>query len=158
MEKNINEKYILTQEEFFRLCILDNYEAKQEISSYVRCKICKLFLEEPLYCITCNSTVCKNCHKKCNSNLHSSRHIKTILENIKFKCSYDFNGCNKELDYMELIQHIQICNKKTNEKFPKNIFQNLNNNNNIDKNYKFSEEDFDLKSNLFFFYGEKNEN
>lgn len=146
MEKNNR----LDKEEFFRLCMVENYDAKLEICSYVRCKRCRDFLGEPLYCITCNSTVCKKCHKNCGGSLHVSRHLRTILEDIRFKCKFDFNGCKKELNYFDLGDHISKCPKKTDEVYLQN-----NNGNSSSVNYKFYDENFDMQSNPFFFDAEK---
>jgi hypothetical protein len=148
MEKNIS----ITQEDFFNLCNLNNNEAKKEIMLYVRCKSCSIFLEEPLYCIKCNSIICRNCHKNCNNILQKSRHIETIIENVNFKCLYYLNGCEKQLNYIELLKHINKCNKKPVVDFSENL-------KNIKKNYsEFFENNlnYSKNDNLFFFNIEKN--
>ena len=144
MEKNIS----LTQDEFFKLCNLNNNEAIKEIMSYVRCKSCRIFLEEPLYCIKCDLITCKNCHKKnCGNIPQKSRHIETIIENVNFKCLYYSKGCDKEKNYFELLKHINKCNKKPEENFIKSQQDPKKEINYMSKNY---EENFDIKDNLFF--------
>ena len=90
----------------------DNFKL---IELNVICSICNGIVVSPVQCLECENCFCELCIEKwkeksenscpfrCkNPKFKSSRLIKNILSNIKFKCQ---NGCNQEIPYLELEDH-----------------------------------------------------
>lgn len=92
----------------------------KEIEAYIRCSICKKILAEPKMCISCMKNLCYKCHKSnCNHELIISRHLKSILEHINFKCK--FCEDNVSYDYFKFTKHlIENCKQFGNKLNQKN--------------------------------------
>lgn len=108
-----------------------------EILSYLKCSYCSKVMLDPRMCLSCNKKLCKKCHKlNCNHALVLSRHLKSILENLKLKCKYYQNGCddNTEFNFFTLKNHSENClsykqayEQKVKEHFNENINKLKNN-------------------------------
>lgn len=90
----------------------EDLEKIKDILSYLKCNKCNDLMIEPKMCVSCSLQLCNKCHKSnCNHELIVSRHLKSILENKKFKCKYRENGCNEPatFDYFSLKRHAEVC-------------------------------------------------
>lgn len=88
----------------------------------MKCKICFNILVNPHDCDQCGNTFCYNCinslvqnNKPCpfkceNYSIKpSSLVITTFLSNLKFYCLNKENGCDKQLDYLQVLSHDKEC-------------------------------------------------
>lgn len=88
---------------------LEKYKI-EEYLIYLKCSKCLDLMLEPKTCITCSKVLCSKCHKSnCNHPLITSRHIKSILENMYFKCKYNKDGCIATMNYLGLKRHAEAC-------------------------------------------------
>jgi hypothetical protein len=79
-----------------------------EYLPFLRCYKCMDVMIEPKSCSTCNLNLCPKCHKQtCSHQLTQSRHLKSILEGLTFKCKN--KGCTKSLKYHEIRPHLLTC-------------------------------------------------
>jgi hypothetical protein len=89
---------------------------------YLLCMLCKNTLWVPEKCRGCNTHFCKFCiefHrlKTKNCPMCGFEYIRTIadhflnedLNSLKVKCIYNFNGCNKIMDYQSVRSHEEEC-------------------------------------------------
>ena len=109
MEDYINEKTIIKN---------DIYKS---LKDNIYCPSCKKIMIEPVMCLGCQNTFCKNClnklnkkGKKCPNGCANPTITDVILKNnfitkLKFKCIKD---CGKELSFDELINHYNSTCKK----------------------------------------------
>ena len=93
-----------------------NKDNLKQIESSAVCSICSGIVIEPVQCLLCENSFCKNCLEdwkkkkgenscpfRCsNPSFKNSRLIKNLLANLKFKCQ---NGCNLEIPYLDLQEH-----------------------------------------------------
>lgn len=96
---SLSMKVILSNEDLLRL---------KDILVYIKCIKCTEIMTEPKMCLSCNKNLCNKCHKStCNHELIMSRHLKTVLKSMKFKC----RGCKseEEYDYFSLSKHAESC-------------------------------------------------
>lgn len=90
------------------LISIDDLQKLKDIEVYIKCSSCKKILVEPKMCISCSKNLCNKCHKiNCNHELIISRHLKSILEHIHFKCKF----CEDPVsyDYFKLPKHLDNC-------------------------------------------------
>jgi hypothetical protein len=79
-----------------------------EYLPFLRCYKCLEVMLEPKQCLTCNLNLCPKCHKQtCSHSLVQSRHLKSILEGLSFKCRN--KECTKVLKYIEIRPHLMTC-------------------------------------------------
>jgi uncharacterized C2H2 Zn-finger protein len=65
----------------------DDLENLKDLHQYLKCSRCGELMIEPKMCITCNKNFCNKCQGfSCNHPTQISRHLKSVLENCKFKC------------------------------------------------------------------------
>jgi len=105
MEKNLSEYKLLI--------MLENtdFKYKEILLEFLKCKMCKVIMQEPTFCWKCNFYICLNCNKKnCNDfKLQTPRHLKEFLEKTKLNCLNYSQGCNKISNYIEMRIHINSC-------------------------------------------------
>lgn len=87
-------------------------------NNLIICKICQNIIIEPYHCDKCEACFCKECimfttasNPKCPtcnaiSNFNPSPIMEAFLSLFKYNC---INGCNKELTYKELLNHLSEC-------------------------------------------------
>lgn len=100
-----------------------NKENYKIIEANAVCSICSGIIISPVQCLDCENCFCElciedwkkkkgkdSCPFRCkNPNFKSSRTIKNLLSNLKFKCK---NGCDKEIPYLDLEEHYNdTCSK-----------------------------------------------
>jgi hypothetical protein len=86
-----------------------------EYLPFLRCYKCMDVMLEPKTCLTCNLNLCPKCHKQtCSHPLSQSRHLKSILEGLSFKCRN--KGCDKTLKYFEIRPHLLTCTFSFNDR------------------------------------------
>lgn len=113
MDNKINEKNLSTN----MIDLIDPSE-KYKIDEYLqflKCYKCNEIMIEPRQCFTCNYGICQKC-KMCTHNLSQSRHIKSLLESISFKCKFHMKGCPAVIKYPDVRQHLLSC-RYADEKF-----------------------------------------
>ena len=107
MEKYINVKNIVKNEvyELFKDTII--------------CPVCNSLMMEPVICLSCQSTFCKNCSKnlkdkgdncpnKCSVfNVNDVIGKNNFISKFKFKC---INGCGEEILFDDIKNHYKNCN------------------------------------------------
>jgi hypothetical protein len=80
-----------------------------EYLPYIKCFKCSEITFDQKQCTVCNINLCPKC-KVCQHNLTQSRHLKTILDNLRFKCKNSSGGCReKDLKIHDLKTHLQKC-------------------------------------------------
>ena len=98
MEKYINNKTVF-QDEIYTL-----------FKDSITCQICQNILINPIMCLTCQDTFCKNCidkkngicPNKCNKpNFKQCPSKMDILTKLKFKCQ----KCKNDFYYNEVMKH-----------------------------------------------------
>ena len=96
--------------------LIINKDTFKTIESNAVCSICSGIIIEPVQCLSCENSFCKDCFEdwkkkkgenscpfRCqNPSFKSSRLIKNLLSNLKFKCQ---NGCKEEIPYLDLLDH-----------------------------------------------------
>jgi hypothetical protein len=91
--------------------LIDSSE-KDKITIYaqfLRCYRCNEFLPDPKSCNKCGYTICSKC-KNCSHELSQSRHIKTLLDVLTFKCKFHSSGCKEISKYQDVRKHLEKCN------------------------------------------------
>ena len=87
-------------------------EKLRDLWPHIKCSKCGELMIEPKMCISCNKHLCNKCHKaNCNHEIIISRHLKSILENHRFRCKFFMNGCEDDsmYDYFKLKSHAENC-------------------------------------------------
>lgn len=81
----------------------------EEYLSYLKCSKCNSIMIDPKNCPTCNICICNLCQQKlsCGHQLVQSRHLKSILDNIKLGCKYP--RCKISVKYLEIRDHLMVC-------------------------------------------------
>ena len=93
-----------------------NKDNLKPIESNAVCSICSGIIIEPVQCLSCENSFCKDCLEdwkkkkgenscpfRCsNPTFKNSRLIKNLLSNLRFKCQ---NKCNLEIPYLDLQDH-----------------------------------------------------
>ena len=75
------------------LFYVDDIKLHEEYFPYLRCLKCSMFLNEPKNCTKCNATFCSKCQRlSCTHTQTVSRHLKSILETLKFRCKFKDSG------------------------------------------------------------------
>ena len=96
--------------------LIINKEIFKPIELNSVCSICSGIIIEPVQCLSCENSFCKDCLDDCkkkkgenscpfrcsNPTFKNSRLIKNLLSNLKFKCQ---NGCKEEIPYLDLQEH-----------------------------------------------------
>ena len=96
--------------------LIINKEIFKPIELNSVCSICSGIIIEPVQCLSCENSFCKDClddwkrkkgENSCpfrcsNPTFKNSRLIKNLLSNLKFKCQ---NGCKEEISYIDLLDH-----------------------------------------------------
>ena len=105
MEEYVNENTIVKNEMY------------NAFKDSIICHICSRIMIEPVICLSCQDTFCKNCYKKngscqkCNNSniqdvIDKNRHI----TKFKFKC---IKKCGAEIPFDEINSHYNSgCEKK----------------------------------------------
>ena len=96
------------------------------------CPICLDMLNDPVACLECSGTVCRNCRNinqldiNINNNNNDadltectmcrtqaackpSRETVRFLNTLRFHCAYRANGCDVQSIYSNLVAHIRAC-------------------------------------------------
>jgi len=98
----------------------------KEIAEHFLCPICHYLLVDPVYCSICKKYFCEPCldtwiqlqdqtRSTCPNrciNFHkekASPNVKSILSELKLKCTFEPNGCQEALNYDTLTKHEQTC-------------------------------------------------
>jgi hypothetical protein len=93
-----------------------NVELYNIFRDSLSCQICTNIFIEPMMCMNCQNSYCKNCIRKwsafdgkcpnrCeNPNYQNSRDKNDLLSKIKFKCKF----CNNIFEYNEMINHYNL--------------------------------------------------
>ena len=114
----VNDKIFITQ-------IENKQNISENIITQITCSICKNLLRNPVECLLCEESFCKECleerektTKNCINGCYpikstfASIGLKNILNNLKLKCQYHLNGCNELFKYSELnlyYNHLKNC-------------------------------------------------
>lgn len=118
--------------------LIVNKDKLNSVGEILNCVICSNILFQPMTCIYCENSFCKECLIKwenknkicplCKKELKTkeSRIIKNLLSDLIIKCE----KCNKNINYNDFKNHQILCGKSNN---------NFNNNNTND-----DDDDFDL--------------
>ena len=98
-----------------------NKNESANMKDLLTCPICLNILITPVQCNKCNKCFCKECidnyansRSKCpfrctNPLYNSNKFVENVLSILKFKCK---NGCDKIINYEELLKHYQEdCDK-----------------------------------------------
>jgi hypothetical protein len=107
MENRLSEKNLSSNV----IDLIDSSD-KNKIDEYLlvlKCHKCHEVKLEPKQCLSCGVNVCDKC-KSCNHQLTQSRHIKSLLDTLIFKCKNHSKGCLTNVKYTELKTHLSSCN------------------------------------------------
>jgi hypothetical protein len=107
--------------------IVCNYSNLIALRQATQCKMCGVQLITNLeYANQCHTGMhCGNCVSQCKFCVQSGKRsssVQSLLSDVRFKCSYEGNGCKDLVQYDQLQQHEASCKCR-------NIFSIL------DKNY-----------------------
>lgn len=106
----------------------DKYKLEEYIS-FLKCHKCSDIMAEPKSCPTCEKILCSKCKMEvCAHTLMQSRHLKSLLENINFKCKFNQEGCQENLKYFDIRSHIITCKYAIQQKLIVNKNNNFLNN------------------------------
>ena len=154
---------------FDRIIFKDLNNIQNLLTNVIQCKICMNILIDPVDCLYCNQTFCKNCIKnylKTNKNCPfdnfvkqkndennikieknseknlkpSSNNINKLIDSLRLYCSYKNNGCNMELCLKEINEHEEKCRFK-NRKIMTSYIINNNSHSKNEKIKNFKKED-----------------
>jgi hypothetical protein len=128
MESKVNEKKLSSN--VIDLIDLSEKTKLDEYLLYLRCYKCNTVMLEPKTCMTCNLTVCPNC-KVCTHALVQSRHIKSLLEKLTFKCLFNSQGCKAIPKYLDVRAHLVNCQFFDEKLLASSKDSKTNSNNNI---------------------------
>ena len=154
---------------FDRIIFKDLNNIQNLLKNVIQCKICMNILIDPVDCLYCNQTFCKDCinnylktNKNCpfdnfvkqkndennikieknsEKNLKpSSNNINKLIDSLRLYCSYKNNGCNMELCLKEINEHEEKCRFK-NRKIMTSCIINNNSHSKNEKIKNFKKED-----------------
>ena len=154
---------------FDRIIFKDLNNIQNLLKNVIQCKICMNILIDPVDCLYCNQTFCKDCinnylktNKNCpfdnfvkqkndennikieknsEKNLKpSSNNINKLIDSLRMFCSYKNNGCNMELCLKEINEHEEKCRFK-NRKIMTSCIINNNSHSKNEKIKNFKKED-----------------
>jgi len=99
---------------------------RKEIAEHFLCPICQYLLVDPVCCSQCKNNFCKPCLDTWIRRQGQTRSIcpnrcinfykqkappivKSMLSQLKLKCTFEPNGCQEAINYDTLTKHEQTC-------------------------------------------------
>lgn len=105
--------------------LIENYSEIQSFEEEILCYICQNVIIDPVQCIECQNTFCKDCLKQWNKKSSTcpfrcktfetkeNKLLKRLLSKLQLKCP---NKCGKTISYDDFIKHTtKTCSKIVSE-------------------------------------------